>query len=441
MNFKVLQEKALKLGIKEIEIYTVKQNGLSMSFLDETVEGNTTQLTDVTCVRGVYNNQVSTVYTEKQDEEAMDFVLQAIIKNTTLITKDEPFFIYGGDKEYPKINVKETNFENAKAIEKINLAKQLDKLLKEKSSYVYKTQSAYEEGISEYNIVNSNGLNVTKTNKGAYLVCEVIVKKDEDVKTAFDYLEIYKMEDIDLDKFADKLIEKAVSQFGAEQVPSGEYDIVLDKNAVRSLLGVYSQVFCADYVLKKMSFLEDKVGQKIFGDNVTIIDDPLNTLASECDSFDDEGVSTKTKVIVENGVLKTYLHNLTTASMMKTKSTGNGFKASIASPVGVGPKNFYLKPGQHSIEELFNHVNNGLYITSFTGLHAGVNMVSGDYSLQANGYKIENGKKTTPVTLIIVSSSFQETFNKITMIGNDFEFRNSVGSSSISLSKMSVSGK
>lgn len=441
MEFKTLQQKAKALGIQEIEMYDVKSKGVEMSFVDGDIEGNTTSMTDVICIRAVYNNQIATVYSEKTDDEGMDFILNSIVNNSRLISKEEPYFIYGGDKEYPTIQEKETNFEDATALEKIKICKKLDQLLKEKSPYVYKTQSGYEENDYQKTIVNSNGLDVSKKGKEAYIYCELVVKKDEDVKTAYDYLPIYKLEDIDLEAFAKKLIEEAEGQFGATSIPSGEYDIVLDKSAMRSLLQVYSSIFCADVVLKKMSFLEGKIGEKIFGDNVTIIDDPLHPKAMKQSSFDDEGVATKTKTVVENGVLKTYLHNLTTASMMGTTSTGNGSKGGVAASVGVSAQNFYLKPGTASLEDLFKHVGNGLYITDLSGLHAGVNQISGNYSLQASGYKIENGKKTAPVTLIIVSSSLQQTMNQITMIGNDFEFRGTVGASSVALSKIAISGE
>ena len=441
MNFNLLKEEALKLGINEIELYSVKSKGIDMSFFDGAVEGNTTAFEDVLCVRGVYNNHIATVYTENGSDDEIPFILKTIIENGNNITKDEPYVIYAGDEEYPVIKEKETDFSDHPAYEKIDLANKVHKMLKEKCPYTFKTECGYAENEYEYSIINTNGLNVSKKGKNAYLVAELIAVKDGDMKTSYDYMYIHKFADIDLDKFTDKIIEDAVSQFGAESVPSDKYNVVLDKGAVRSLLGAYSGVFCADTVLKKMSFLDGKLDQKIFGDNITIMDDPLNELAISQDTFDDEGVATKSKVIVENGVLKTYLHNLTTAMMMNTKSTGNGFKHGVSSPVGVSPKNFYLQPGDKSLEELFEAIGNGLYITEFAGLHAGVNAISGEYSLKCSGYKITDGKKAEPVTLIIMSSSIQETLNNVFMIGNDFEFRGGIGASSIALKNVPISGK
>ena len=441
MEFSKLKAIAESLGINEVEAYSVKNNGMDVSFFDGDIIGNTTKMTNVMCVRGVYNNHIATVYTERLDEEGITLALNTIKQNASLITKDEPYIMYEGSKEYPTVVEKESDFDKASAQDKIDLCKKLDELLKSKSELVYKTEISYAESESTKEIKNSNGLNCIKGSKNAYIVAEVICMKDGDMKVAYDYIFINKMADINLDKFADKLIDDAVSQFGADSIPSGNYDIVLDKDALRGLMGAYSSAFCADSVLKNMSFLKDKLDTKVFGDNVTLIDDPLNDNSVDQDTFDDEGVATKTKTVVEGGILKTYLHNLSTAKMMDVESTGNGFKPSIASPVGVQVENLYLKPGEKSLDELFASIGNGVYITGLDGLHAGVNTISGDFSLKASGYNIENGKKTTPVTLIIITSSFQEILNKISYIGNDLEFRNGFGAPSIALKGIAISGK
>ena len=441
MEFSKLRAMASELGINEVEAYSVKNNGMDVSFFDGDIIGNTTKMTNVMCIRGVYNNHIATVYTERLDEEGISLALNTIKQNASLITKEDPYIMYEGSKEYPTVEEKEADFDKASAQDKINLCKRLDTLLKSKSDLVYKTEISYAESESTKEIKNSNGLSCQKASKSAYIVCECICLKDGDMKVAYDYVFINKMADLDLDKFADKLIDDAVSQFGADSIPSGSYDVVLDRDALRGLMGAYSSAFCADSVLKNMSFLKDKLETKVFGDNVTLIDDPLNAMSVDQDTFDDEGVATKTKVVVENGVLKTYLHNLTTAKMMNVESTANGFKASIASPVGVSPENLYLKPGDKSLDELFEAVGNGVYINSLDGLHAGVNTISGDFSLKASGYNIEGGKKTSPVTLIIITSSFQEILNKISYIGNDLEFRDGLGAPSIALKGISISGK
>ena len=145
---------------------------------------------------------------------------------------------------------------------------------------------------------------------------------------------------------------------------------------------------------------------------------------------------------MENGVFKSFLHNLKTARYHQTKSTGNGFKAGLTSPIGVSPTNLYLKPGNQSLDEMIAGVEKGLFITKCAGLHSGLNPISGAFNLQATGYLIENGKKTQPVTLIVVSGNFFEMLNEVEIVGNDL-IKNlmGVGAPSIKVKSLMVSGK
>ena len=127
--------------------------------------------------------------------------------------------------------------------------------------------------------------------------------------------------------------------------------------------------------------------------------------------------------------------------MMKTKSTGNGYKSGVQSSVGVSPSNLYLKAGDTSLEEMFSKIEHGIYVTSVQGLHAGLNPISGSFNLQSSGFLIEHGKKGKPVTLIIISGTLQEMLNQVSYVGNDFEFKREVGAPSLAIKSMAVSGK
>ncbi len=441
MNFELLKNKASDRGITEIEIFSQQSDAVSFQLFDGIVDKNEVSITEAVCVRGVYNGHLGIVCTEDTGDEVIDFVLDGIIANASLISKDEPFYIYGGDNEYPEVPKKEQDFDSFKTEDKLSLCKKIDTMLREKCPDTFSTEVGYEEGVTTTAIVNSNGLDLTKNTKSAYVVAELCVRRGDEAKSSYDFLHINRFGDIELDKFTDKIIEDAVSTFGAGPVASGSYDVVLDSGVVRDLLGAYSGLFCADRVIKKMSFLDGKIGEKIFGDNITIIDDPISPEAERCVGFDDEGVAARKKTVVENGVLKTYLHNLSTAAMMGEASTGNGFKGGVSSNVAVSPYNFYLKAGDRSLDELFARADNGIYLTSITGLHAGVNPVSGDFSLQSSGYVIRDGKKCEPVTLIIVSSSIQRILSSVDSIGSDFKFKFGIGAPSVLVRGVDISGK
>ena len=156
-------------------------------------------------------------------------------------------------------------------------------------------------------------------------------------------------------------------------------------------------------------------------------------------AFDDEGVATYKKAIIEKGVLKTFLYNIEAAKEAKTTSTGNGYGGAA---IGISSAFLEVKPGKKTKEEMVEKINNGIQITSVQGLHAGMNPLSGDFSLQASGYRIENGKITTPVNLITIAGNLFEVFKDIDEVGNDLHLSYSgILTPSVSVKKLAISGK
>lgn len=441
MNFQKLQEEALKKGIKEIEAYSVKENGIEISTYNDEIDTNVLSQTDVLAIRGVYNNQIVTIYEENNNDEMIPSIINKIIENASLIDKDEPYFIYGGDSDYESIPEVSNDFDSYSAKDKADLCLKLKDLIFAKSDTIKSVSAFYYESDVSVSIVNSNGLDVSKHNKYAVVNVEVVCSLNNEMKTGFDYVYLKNIKDFEIEKLADSAFKDAYESFNAESIKSGNYKVVLDKGVVSDLLSAFSNIFSADAIIKNMSFLKDKLGEKIFGENITIIDDPMFELAKSKDTFDDEGVKSVKKTLVENGKLVTYLHNLKTASIMNTKSTGNGYKSSVASSVGITPSNLYLKPGDVSFAEMLKGVDNGVYVNSVQGLHAGLNSISGDFNLQASGFLIENGKKSKPITLFILSGKLQDMLNNVIYLGSDFEIKGSVGAPSITIEKMAISGK
>ncbi len=148
------------------------------------------------------------------------------------------------------------------------------------------------------------------------------------------------------------------------------------------------------------------------------------------------------KCIIKDGKLTTLLHNLKTANKAGVKSTGNGFKSSYASPISVSPTNFYIEPGEKSLDEILKTVDTGLMITDFAGLHSGANAISGEFSLAVNGFFIENGEVSFPVEQITAAGNFFNIIKNIELIGSDLKFPlSSIGSPSIVIKELSIAGE
>lgn len=171
-----------------------------------------------------------------------------------------------------------------------------------------------------------------------------------------------------------------------------------------------------------MSRLAGKEGEKVAADCVTITDDPMREGYPAQTSFDGEGVAAFRKNVIENGVLKTLLYDLTTAKKAGRESTGNGLRGSYTSSVNISPFCFCLEPGNKSEEQLFSAAGDGILITELNGLHAGADGVTGDFSLQSAGYRIRGGKKAEYVKGFTVAGNFYELLLGITAVGNKLKF-------------------
>lgn len=442
MDTKLLFERAKEEGVLEIEVYRVKKTESSITIFNHQVEGLQSSSTDVCYIRGAYNGHLGSVYVENNNL-SVEEIIETIKTNASLINIDEPYFIYHGDESYPELKPYEGDFSEHTLAEKTQMCLDLADLIEAEHEYVDSCPDVtYSEETFEYSIINSNGLNVKKNGGYGYIVGEAVVKHNDEIKSGYEVQLAKKYADFDIKKLAHKVVYDTVSELGAAPIDSGEYKVVIKNSVMRSLLGVFTNVFSAESLIQKMSFLEGKEGSKVFGDNINIIDDPLCEIAPSQDSFDDEGVAAKVTPVVSNGVFNTFLHNLKTAKMLGKETTANGYKAGVSSGVGVRPSNFYITPGDKSQDELFAECENGFYLTHVAGLHAGVNAINGDFSLQAGGYVIENGKVGAAVNLVVASGNITKLLNSVLSIGNDLDFKTgNIGAPSLLVSGLSISGK
>jgi PmbA protein len=232
--------------------------------------------------------------------------------------------------------------------------------------------------------------------------------------------------------------ERTLRRLGARKVRTAQVPVVLDPLVARSLLDHIFEGVNGDSVYRGASFLAGKLGEKIAGENVTVIDDGTMVGGFGTSPFDGEGVPTRRTVVVERGVLKSYLLNTYTAKKLKLESTGNASRGLAGTP-SIGTGNFFLEPGSKSPKEIIAGIKQGLYVTEFLGF--GVNLVSGDYSRGASGLWIENGELTYPVEEITVAGNLKEMFRNISEIGNDLEFRGSSACPTLRLDGVTVAGE
>jgi PmbA protein len=235
---------------------------------------------------------------------------------------------------------------------------------------------------------------------------------------------------------------RALRRLGARRVPTQRVPIVFAPETARSLIGSLFEAVSGDAIWRGASYLAGKLGQTIAAPSVTIVDDNLMLLPTGAGGFgtspfDGEGLPSRRTVVVEKGVLRSYLLNSYAARKLGMKSTHNASRGLAGAP-GVGAGNLYLEPGAQAPEQLIGDVKQGLYVTSLMGF--GVNTVTGDYSRGATGLWIENGQLTHAVEEVTIAGNLGEMLRNVTAIGNDLIFRGAVASPTLRIDGMTIAG-
>ena len=232
--------------------------------------------------------------------------------------------------------------------------------------------------------------------------------------------------------------ERTIRRLGARKAKTAKVPVIFDPMVAASILEHIFEGVNGDSVYRGASFLAGKLGQKIAGGNVNVIDDGTMVGGFGTSPFDGEGIPTRRTLVIENGVLTSYLLNTYTAKKLGLKTTGNAARGLAGTP-GIGPGNYFLQPGKRSPKEIIGDVKEGLYVTEFLG--HGANLVTGDYSRGASGLWISGGELTYPVEEITVAGNLKDMFRNISEIGNDLEFRGSVASPTIRIDGLMVGGE
>lgn len=378
-------------------------------------------------------------YTEVFDEPEALFA--RAIDNASIISNTDDHPMNGPQVYTPAVEPENPTLALSEA-EKIELAKTLEREALAADPRVkrvaYDTVSTQHETVR---IANTLGLRAEESSSLSY--CYVSPVLEDGAEVHDDGAFYINADTIRVADCAKEAVARAAVQFGASPVPQGKYRILWQNESLADLLGAFSPMFSADNVQRGLSPLRDREGQSILSDAVTIVDDPLYPKYPR--AFDAEGTPACVTRVVDAGKLTSLLHNLKTAKKAGVASTSNASRAGAASPVGISPSQFYVVPGDKSFDELTAALGDGLIIRDVSGLHAGVNAVSGEFSLIAKGSLVEGGTLVRAVEQITVSGSFLDMFSHVVALGNDLKFAlpsdGVCGTPSILFEGLMVSGK
>ena len=423
MNYNSFKEAVIaaanEYGVTDYELYYSSSDGTSVSAFKDEIDDFRADVSGGVCFRCINEGKMGYASTEKLSEDEAKSLVRRAADNALALESDEAVFLGKAGQEYEPLSADETELPGTSEL--VSFALRSQKALYAADEHVTEgTATSVFSSRDEIAIFNSNGLDLHAAHQfcGAHLLAVVTdgSEKNDDHLTR-----ISPLQDIDLEAEAAKVAASAVSKLGGDTVKSGVYPVVFAPEAMSSLLGTFSVVFSSENAQRGLSRLAGREGDMIAAPAVTLVDDPFYPENPVKMNFDAEGSPAHRKNIIENGRLNTLLYNLKTAAKAGRETTGNASKASYSAPVEIRPFTMYVAPGAISEDGLLKKAGSGVYINYLGGLHAGANVISGDFSLQSAGFLIEDGKKTTSVKSFTVAGNFYDLLKMITDIADNIK--------------------
>ena len=439
MNFAKFFELCKENGILESQIVIHKSSALSIDLFRHEIESFSVNDSQSVAAAGVVNGKFGSGTTEKLDKDTFPFLVKRILLATSLNEKPEVADIFKGSERYHKKNVYSAALAAIPTEEKLALIKRLEDAVYAVDPRVEEVEVSYSERETSDEFYNSYGLKLKQKSNYFFVSVSAVVRENGVTKNNWEGVLDTDLSIVNVEELAQKVVKGAVDKFGADSIATKKYPTVISRDVMPAFIGAFLSGAIADEVQRHSSMLEGKLNTKVASSKLTIEERPLekNVFFSY---FDGEGVATYNKTVVKKGVLLTYFYNRETAKKDGVESTGNGTWG--GGKVGTSFSNVFVKPGKQSFDELIADIKDGVYITDVMGLGTGMNTVSGDFSCQAEGFHIVDGKIAEPLTLITLSGNLIKMFGDLKGFASDVKMSlNSISVATAFIKSMNIGGK
>ncbi len=359
----------------------------------------------------------------------LNILIEKCIETTKNTPEDE--FNSLPDKNLLAKEVKDLKLYDDTHLENDNKVEYLTRLEASASmdKKIINTESSFVEDKSNFILANSDGF-CKGYKTSSFVASSVTVAKDEkSMERDYEYSVKCHLKDIkNAEDLGKKAADLTIRKLSPKKIGSEKIAIIFDKRIARGILGSFASAISSSAISRGTSFLKGKINEKIFSEKVSIIDKPDIFKGLGSKSFDSEGVKIETLNLVEQGILKHYLVDTYNGKKLDLKSNGR---------CG-GTSNLYFENGETSFKDLLSLNSKCLYITETIG--RGSNIVTGDYSVGATGFLIENGEFKYPINEITIAGNLKDMFKNLTL-ADDLEFEYSTNSPTIMIDGMVVAGK
>lgn len=427
---------------EEIEVIAVADRGTDIRIFDGKVEQFTQATNQGLGVRVISDKRQGFAWAGTLDRDVAQMALDEARDNATFGSQDEHFGLAQPDGVTKvDLNLYNKDLVDFDTDRKIELALELERAAFAGEKRIRLVESAdYADALSQAVVVNTAGIRTVGSDAGAYIAAAVIAGSDDDTQMGFGYSVGRDPEKLDVSEASDMAISRSTRLLGAVKPETMRTCVVLDPMVTSQFLTIIGSTLSAGMVLKGRSLFGERLGEQVASPLITLVDDPTNPLAYTACESDGEGLATRRNLLIEDGVLQTFVHNSYTGRRSNSASTGNAVRGYSSTP-GAGAMALALTPGQLTQEQLFAEIGDGVLVQGVSGLHSGVNPVSGDFSTGAEGVRIRNGQLAEPLREFTIASTLQKMFLDVTHVGSDLEWLpSSAAGLSLAVSDVTIGG-
>jgi PmbA protein len=444
MDYKELAEQlvkaCLKRGADAAEVYIETRRNLRLEVRKGEIETVQEAAGYGAGFRVFIQGRMAFASSNDLGEKSLDDAIGRAIGFAKITTAD-PNNILPNDKGMTSVaGLYDPQISQVKIEEKIDLAKKTEQLAMKDPRITKSDGATYQESEGEVFIANSNGLAKSYKESGCGFGVSVVAEKGEQKSSGAEFCSRRFYKDIKpAEEVAAKAARDAYEMLDPKPVKTQKAAVIFDRDVARALLGGILGAVNGERVLQGASFLGRRLGQKIGSELLTILDDGTRERGLASAPFDDEGVPTQKRIIVDKGVLRGFMYNTIVAKRAGVKSTGNARRGGFTDLPGIGPHSFYMAAGEAKPEDIVKATKAGFLVKEVTGY--GINPVNGHFSGGASGFWVEDGKVAFPVKGLTIAGTADEMLNGIDMVADDLDLNRTMTAPTFRINLLQIGGE
>lgn len=432
---------------EEIEVYASRGVETDVEVYQGSVEKLTTASSAGVGIRilrdGAGGAQVGSAWAGSLDAEAVADALAQARDNVRFASEDEYVVFARPDGVAPaELDLCDESVTTTSLEDKIAMALELEKIVRAGDARIRQVENAsYGDYVVEAVLISTAGISASLARSGTFLSVEAIASDGASDQTGYGLSAGRAPRDLDLEQAARDAITRSTRMLGATRPSTRRTSVVFDPRTAATVLAIIGGALSGEAVVRGRSFFAGRLGERVASPEVSVIDDPTDPRHFAASRFDGEGLACRRNVLIEAGDLRAFVYDTVSARRAGTSATGSAVRSGIAGSPSAGARALVMAPGTKSQAEIFAAVGEGLYVDSLTGVHSGVNPISGDFSVGVTGLMIRDGQLAEPVREVTIASTLQRMLLDVSHVGADVAWLPGVAAGqTLAIDDLAVSG-